>query len=504
MAADRDQQKLAGTKAPSPSQTVLRDGLFAAEVGVWRWTVQTGELVWSENLEAIHRLPPGRFGGTFESFVADIHPDDHDRVLATIQAALSGGDGYSVQYRLPPGPLGSVRWIEARGRVLRDAKGAPVHMTGICHDITAHKNTELELGLRARQQEALAHLGELGLSGASLDEIFGEAVRIVADLAEADFTEVLELASERETLTFRAGHGWNAPGDGEPAATSEPGTPIGDTLRSRRPVVVTDFDNDERFERPRRLAAHGIQSGASVVIPGNDGNPFGALAVWCQRIRCISETDVRFLRSVANILGSAIRAANDQERRELLIGELRHRVGNLFSLVQALHRQTGQSAHDARDLELKFGARLAALASAHSLILEGGWHKASLRKLLETALSPFIERVEFTGTDVQVPAEAAFSFSMALHEMATNAAKYGAFSVPDGRLHIDTRAAPDALGEKLALVWKECDGPPPPEAGDEGFGSKLIAQVVERQLGGQVTRTVERDGLRFTIEFPVR
>jgi two-component sensor histidine kinase len=206
---------------------------------------------------------------------------------------------------------------------------------------------------------------------------------------------------------------------------------------------------------------------------------------------------------VANILGSAVRSARDQERRDLLIGELRHRVGNLFSLVQALHRQTGQSAVDARDLEMKFGARLASLASAHTLILDGGWQRASLRSLMEATLAPYRDRVSFGGTDIQLSADAAFSFSMALHELATNANKYGSLSVPNGRLAIETRLETDSLGRKAVIGWKECDGPLPEEASNEGFGSKLISQVIERQLSGQVTREAEPDGLRFTIEFPI-
>jgi two-component sensor histidine kinase len=152
---------------------------------------------------------------------------------------------------------------------------------------------------------------------------------------------------------------------------------------------------------------------------------------------------------------------------------------------------------------MKFGARLAALATAHSLILDTGWQKTSLRSLLQTTLAPYIDRVEFNGTDVRMPADAAFSFSMALHELATNANKYGALSVPDGRLFIETRSAPDALGQKLVLVWKEQDGPPPPTEESEGFGSRLITQVVERQLSGQVARVLEPDGLRIVVEFPI-
>ena len=503
MAAD-GRDGIIRTRRQGVSPAVLQDGLDAGEVGVWRWSVASGGLVWSANMEAIHRLPAGSFDGTFEAFSRHIHPDDRARVLGEVERAVASGDRYAVQYRLPPAPLGSIRWLEARGRVSRDAGGRPVHMTGICQDITAHKVAETELALRARQQEAMAQLGERALSGSSLEEVFYEAARIVAELVEGDFAEILELAPEREALVLRAAHGWEPELIGQAVATSGADTQTGITLRSRKPVVVADFEAEERFGRPERLAARSIQSGASVTIPGMEGGPFGVLAVYCQRIRCISETDVRFLQSVANILGSAIRAAHDQERKELLIGELRHRVGNLFSLVQALHRQTGQSATDAHDLEMKFGARLAALASAHSLILDAGWHKASLRNLLETALSPFSDRVEFAGSDVHIPAESAFSFSMALHELATNAAKYGALSGATGRLRLEAKSVPDALGDKLVLIWKERDGPPPPEARSEGFGSKLIVQVVERQLGGRVERAVEADGLRFTIEFPIR
>ncbi len=504
MALSKEREGAAPDDALADDPAALREGIFAGEVGVWRWEVASDRLVWSRNMEAIHHVPPGSHDGTFSSYARDIHPDDRERVLGIVRQALADGDRYAVQYRLPPGPLNSIRWVEARGRVVRAADGRAIRMTGICQEITAYKEAEAELGLRARQQEAVATLGERALVGATQEEIFTEAVKLVAELVEADFAEILELSQERDTLLLRAGSGWSDDLVGQPAATSGADTQVGVTLRSNTPVVVSDFTTEERFGRPDRLAAHDVQSGASVVIAGSQGNPFGVLAVYCKRVRCTSSTDVRFLQSVANVLGSAIRSAQDDERKELLIGELRHRVGNLFSLVQALHRQTGQNAQDAADLEMKFGARLAALASAHAMILDGGWQKTSLRGLLETALAPYIERVVFSGTDVRVPADAAFSFSMALHELATNANKYGCFSAPEGRLFVDTGCKPDALGQKLVLEWKERDGPPPPEAESEGFGSKLISQVVERQLGGQVTREVEADGLRFTIEFPIK
>ena len=253
---------------------------------------------------------------------------------------------------------------------------------------------------------------------------------------------------------------------------------------------MTDFSTEARFPRTDRLAAHDVQSGASVTIAGSEGNPFGVLAVYCKRIRCISSADVRFLQSVANVLARRSAPAQDQERKELLIGELRHRVGNLFSLVQALHRQTGQNAHDAHDLEMKFGARLAALASAHALILEGGWQKTSLRALLETTLAPYRERVDFP----RHRRAAAGRCGLLVLDGAARARderQQIRRTVDRSRpaAHRNRAQSPMRSATRRVLVWKECDGPPPPQpVNGEGFGSKLISQVVERQLSGQVTR----------------
>jgi len=494
----------AGKIADSGPAALLAQAMIAGEIGAWCWDIASGRLTWSMNLDAVHLQLPDVFETTFEAFGEVIHPDDHDRVLQEIRAAAESGESYKVECRLPPRSDGAISWLEARGRVIRDDSGRPISLSGICQNITEHKNVEAELDLRARQQEAVVQLGERALAGAQQDEIFNETVTMVAGLVSADFAEILDISQDRDTLNLRAAHGWRDDEVGQSAATTERDSQAGFTVREGKPVVFQDIGSESRFRLSATAKAHGVLSGASVTIGGKDGMPFGILGVYCTRVRCISSTDVRFLQSVANVLGSAIRAAQDHERSELLIGELRHRVGNLFSLVQALHRQTGLNAQDAQDLEMKFGARLAALASAHSLVLEGGWQKTSIRALLETTLAPYRDRVVFSGTDVRMPADAAFSLSMALHELATNANKYGALSSPEGLLLIETRSEPDSLGNKLVLVWNETDGPPPPEAKSEGFGSKLISQVIERQLGGQVVREVQSDGLKITIKFPVR
>jgi PAS domain S-box-containing protein len=118
--------------------------LRVARVGVWEWDIQTGRVLWSATLEEIHGLTPGTFDGTFEAFLKDVHPDDREMITQRIQHAIQGGGEYGVEYRLSP-VHSSDRWVEAKGQVRYDDTHEPVMMHGICMDISARKQVELEL-----------------------------------------------------------------------------------------------------------------------------------------------------------------------------------------------------------------------------------------------------------------------------------------------------------------------------------------------------------------------
>jgi PAS domain S-box-containing protein len=118
----------------------LRFALDAAMMGTWDWDLKAGTVRWSENLERIHGLPPGSFDGTFESYVREIHPDDRERVLASVSRALAGEGDHDVEYRLVA-PDGTVRWAEGKGRV-HYVNGEPVRMSGVCMIVTPRKEAE--------------------------------------------------------------------------------------------------------------------------------------------------------------------------------------------------------------------------------------------------------------------------------------------------------------------------------------------------------------------------
>lgn len=113
----------------------LQLALEAGRMGTWDWNLGTNEVIWSSNMEQIHGLEPGTFGGTFEEFEQSIHPDDRDRVLNAIQRILAGAEDYHVEYRNIR-PDGSSQWLEARGRIVPSGRGRPNHLTGVCTDVT--------------------------------------------------------------------------------------------------------------------------------------------------------------------------------------------------------------------------------------------------------------------------------------------------------------------------------------------------------------------------------
>lgn len=195
------------------------------------------------------------------------------------------------------------------------------------------------------------------------------------------------------------------------------------------------------------------------------------------------------------------------ERQSLLTREVDHRAKNMLAVVQAALRLT--RATDMPGFVRAIEGRLAALARAQTLLSADHWSGADLQALLHGELSAFIDssdcgpRVVMTGPQVTLPAGATQPLSMAIHELATNAVKYGALSSPAGRLAIDWQVEHSA-GPYLRLRWAEAGGPPllaPPAS--KGFGSRVLSGTLRDQLGGTVTMDWNAAGLVCTMEVPL-
>jgi len=485
-----------------PDFATVRAALEAGKIGVWSWDIGTSAVTWSSNMEAIHGLPPGSFDGTYAFFERDVHEDDRARVAEAVHETLRTGRLYWVRYRVAPREAREECWIEASGTVtFKD--GAPVRMVGICHDVTERIKLQEELRNRAKAQEALAQLGERALAETDIERLLNDVVSTVALTLPVDFVKVLELMPGDTELLLRAGFGWKAGCIGSVVMSKERDDYARHILGAAVPVVTADFATEARFTTPPYLRIHKCVSGMSTVIAGQDGRAYGVLGVCTSKRRHFSVQDSSFLAAVANLVAGAIQRRQLEQRHELMIRELRHRSGNLFSQLLALFSQTAKNSRNMAELTSNYQARVMALANAHRLITEAGWKSTSLHELLRVVLGPFLDRTSLNGPNVDLDPDPTFSLSAALHELVSNAVKHGSLSRPHGRLELTWSVARTHRGMTLTFDWVERNGPPARTPRRTGFGSRLIRLVIERQMNGEVHASYTRDGFSIRLIVPL-
>jgi PAS domain S-box-containing protein len=191
------------------------------------------------------------------------------------------------------------------------------------------------------------------------------------------------------------------------------------------------------------------------------------------------------------------------QRQKLMIDELNHRVKNTLATVQSIAMQTARSHEDPRTFAAGFQSRLMALSHTHDLLTRSHWEGADLAEILRHETEAHgVTRVVINGPHVPLEPAAALSLGMIFHELATNAAKYGALSDADGRVFVDWSLA-DHTNRRLNIEWRELDGPPVAEPTRRGFGSRLIERNVRHDLAGDVKLTYATDGFRAEISIPL-
>jgi PAS domain S-box-containing protein len=268
------------------------------------------------------------FGRPPEALVGDrfgptVHPADRERVMAEVGRLSATRPVVTMETRSVAG-AGTVRWTQWITRALSAENGQIVEIQAVGRDITDRKRAELalerstrDLEARARQQAAVARLGQLALAGADLAALLREATELLCATLGAEFCRVLERTADGQSLLTRASVGW--PTGHEPVSVrASSGSQVELVLRTREPVIIEDVAADGRFSDAAEFTARGIVSGMSVVIHGGAG-PYGTLAVHTTRRRAFTTDDVNFLQSIANILAdAAARGRAEADRAELL------------------------------------------------------------------------------------------------------------------------------------------------------------------------------------------
>jgi len=202
------------------------------------------------------------------------------------------------------------------------------------------------------------------------------------------------------------------------------------------------------------------------------------------------------------------RHKQEEDHLRFLLNELNHRTQNTLATVQAIAAQTLRGVVNAGALDA-FEGRILALSKAHSLLGRETWLAVSLRDVIDQILKPFgvsdhrVKRFSIEGEDVRLPPKVALTLAMVFHELATNAAKYGALSNGAGKVDISWQVEPGPQGDQMRLRWQESRGPPVARPERKGFGSRLIEGGLAQELDGEVHLDYEPAGLVCRILTPI-
>jgi two-component sensor histidine kinase len=193
-----------------------------------------------------------------------------------------------------------------------------------------------------------------------------------------------------------------------------------------------------------------------------------------------------------------------EDHAQFLMHELSHRSKNLLTVIQSISRRTARTTATMEEFENRFGRRLQGLAASHDVLVRNSWQGAPLASLMRQQLLPFVDiqssRIELIGPNIVITPEATQAIGLAIHELATNAIKYGALSVPEGKIVISWKF--DRESHKLFLKWVEHGGPKVIPPSRRGFGYLVIQEMIERSLNATVALEFAAQGLEWSVSIP--
>jgi two-component sensor histidine kinase len=364
-------------------------------------------------------------------------------------------------------------------------------------------------GPHEREQERLAVLRSYGVLDTPRETDFDDVVKILADICDAPFSTITLIDADRQ---------WHkaAVGIGDLRETSRDVAFCAHTiLQDEDVLIVPDATKDPRFaDNPFVTGEPRLRFYAGAVLRSEEGLPLGTVCVVDYKPRELDARQRNVLHLMARQVMAQIalrrevavrRAAEEQQK--LLIAELHHRVKNTLATVQAVIQMSLRSAADLAAFRDSIVARIGSLANTHTLLSERRWGSVSFRELVAGELAPYQSRggIVIDGPDFQLPAQIAVAFGMVLHELTTNAGKYGALSHEQGKLAVSWAFAPEDLPEKandrrLTLRWTESGGPPVTPPTRDGFGSTLLRRILAGQLRGKVDFDFRPQGLDLRAE----
>ena len=255
----------------------------------------------------------------------------------------------------------------------------------------------------------------------------------------------------------------------------------------------------------------GVSDQSGEELQQADAERYGKLMraiAWLDKLRETAIPEVvaaQRSRFIEELLHVDLRRNRIEQRKNLRIRELDHRFKNLLSVISVIASRTQETTSSMAGFVTALDGRIKALTVAHELLSRQNWHGISLVDLVHQELAPYANssNTEIQGSDDILSADAGQAIGMVLHELATNAAKYGALSNKDGRVRVYWRQQQNEQGEnQLRIEWQERDGPLVEPQSQCGYGTVMIREIIPHELGGAVELVHSREGVHCKLEIP--
>ncbi len=434
-----------------------------ARIGSFMYDHGTRKLQLSPGCAAIYGLPEGTFEISREDWRARVHPDDLPPLDAVARRAFTNREKeFVLEFRIFR--HSQVRWIESRLLISYNEAGKPVRRIGAEVDVTERKQAEHALAERNIQLALAAKAG------------------LVGTFAYDAGTELMQISEG-----YAAIHGF-------PEGTTE--IARSECMAGVHPDDVGRAEQfrSEAFRERRR--EYNVEY--RIIRPGGELR-------WVETRCFISFSDGGHPHRVVGVSIDITERKRVDEQQRTLLAELDHRVKNVLATVSAIAAHTRAASSSMDDFVAALESRIHSMASTHELLSSSRWQGVPLQELVRRELAPYASNSNtcIEGRQVILRAEAAQTTASVLHELTTNAAKYGALSKPEGRVSVRWHCAPNGrTAGPLVIEWIETGGPSVGEPSNSGFGKSVITELVPYELGGTAQLVFSPEGVRCRLDIP--
>lgn len=434
----------------------------AAGAGIFDWDLVTGQCYISTDIRELMSMEGVAPEDIVPRWRMLLHPEDRPGVERLLEASTTLGTVYDTEYRLRVA-AGHYLWIRARGNTIRDGAGRLVRMVGSLQNIDASKR--VDLALRENEQRLSLLVQRTPLAVIHWDTEF--RVTQWNPAAEAIF-------------------GWSA----AEAIGQDGRLIVPERDRSYVEKVIEDL-----------LAKRGGERGTNQNLT-KDGR-----TVFCEWYNTALIGPDGNVLGIASIGEDVTLERDAQRHQQLIMAELDHRVKNTLAAVISLAEQTGRSSTTYKDFLASLLGRIRTLERMHSVLANQRWQGADLFDLVRATIEAFGHHASnlssIEGPRVTLPPRTAQAVAMALNELATNAAKYGALSQPGGGIAVAWQLVGTLPAPTLTLTWTEHGGPPVTPPTKRGFGTELIEGGLAHELGGTADIEFDPRGVRARFVVPL-